>query len=238
MQRAMIEQGRDYRVEFVPDAVCWTEAPESLKVLRRQRTRWQRGLYDTLSRHRTMLFNPRYGTLGTLALPYFLLFELLGPAMEGLAVILTLVMWAAGMLNTGLAPFMLAIMIGLGLVLSISSLVLEETVFHKYPKWKHVLRFVMLSLVETIGYRQLNSWWRIQGLWQAFRKQNAWGTMTRTGAAAGERQSFGGGRYWSLRAQVETRMAARFGVPETTTADDVVDVGDEPVAAEPVGARG
>ncbi len=209
MQRVMIEQKRDYRVEFVPDAVCWTEAPETLAVLRRQRTRWQRGLYDTLSRHRTMLFNPRYGTLGTLALPYFMLFELLGPAMELLAVILTIAMWAGGMLNTGLLPFMLLIMMGLGLVLSISSLVLEETVFHKYPKWTHVLRFVMLSIVETIGYRQMNSWWRIQGLWQAFRKQNAWGAMTRTGAAAGERQSFGGGRYWELREDVEQRLAAR-----------------------------
>ncbi len=208
MQRVMIEQDRPYRVEFVPDAVCWTEAPESLSVLRRQRTRWQRGLYDTLSRHRTMLFNPRYGTLGTLALPYFLLFELLGPAMEGIAALLTLAMWAGGLLNTGLAPFMLLIMVGLGLVLSISSLVMEELVFHRYPKWKHVLRIGYLSVVETLGYRQLNSWWRITGLWEAMRKKQGWGAMTRTGSTAGERQSFGGGRYWSLRGEIEERMAA------------------------------
>ena len=211
MQRHMIEQGRDYRVEFVPDAVCWTEAPESLKVLRRQRTRWQRGLYDTLSRHRSMLFNPRYGTLGTLALPYFLLFELLGPAMEGLALVLTIAMWAGGLLNTGLAPFMLAIMLGLGLVLSISSLMLEEMVFHRYPRWKDVLRIAMLSVVETFGYRQLNSWWRITGLWEAMRKKQGWGAMTRTGAAASERQSFGGGRYWSLRGEIEERLGVSDG---------------------------
>jgi cellulose synthase/poly-beta-1,6-N-acetylglucosamine synthase-like glycosyltransferase len=206
MQRHMIEQERPYRVEFVPDAVCWTEAPESLRVLRRQRTRWQRGLYDTLSRHRTMLFNPRYGTLGTMALPYFFLFELLGPAMEGLAVVLTLAMWAGGLLNTGLAPFMLSIMVGLGLVLSISSLVLEELVFHRYPRWKHILTIAWWSIAETVGYRQINSWWRITGLWEAMRKKQGWGAMTRTGAAAGQRQDFGGGRYWSLRAEIGERL--------------------------------
>ncbi len=210
MQRHMIEQERPYRVEFVADAVCWTEAPENLAVLQRQRTRWQRGLYDTLRRHKTMLFNPRYGALGTLALPYFLLFEMLGPVVEGVAFVLTLVMWAAGLLNTLLLPFMLMAMVGLGLVLSISSLALEDIVFHRYPRWGHIVRIAYLSLAETIGFRQINSWWRIKGLYQAIRNQNSWGTMTRTGAAAGDRQNFGGGRYWSLRDEVIARVDTTF----------------------------
>jgi hypothetical protein len=81
----------------------------------------------------------------------------------------------------------------------------------------------MLSLVETFGYRQLNSWWRITGLWEAMRKKQGWGAMTRTGAAAGDRPSFGGGRYWSLRAEI----AHRLGKPD----------GQAPTEApEPVGA--
>ncbi|MGD8289614.1 MAG: glycosyltransferase family 2 protein, partial [Gemmatimonadota bacterium] len=42
------EQGRPYRVAFVPDPVAWTECPETLKVLGRQRDRWQRGLVESL----------------------------------------------------------------------------------------------------------------------------------------------------------------------------------------------
>ena len=48
IHRKMKEQRREYRVVFVPDPVCWTEAPESVKVLMRQRNRWHRGLVQTL----------------------------------------------------------------------------------------------------------------------------------------------------------------------------------------------
>lgn len=249
MQRTMVEQNRPYRIEFVADAVCWTEAPESLSILHRQRTRWQRGLYDTLKRHRTMLFNPRYGAIGTMALPYFLLFELLGPVVEGIAVLLTLVMWAAGLLNTQLLPFMLLTMLGLGLVLSIGSMALEDIVFHRYPRWSHLVRMTFLAIAETIGFRQINSWWRIQGLWQAIRNQNSWGTMTRTGAAAGQRQNFGGGRYWSLRDEVAAHIATfpddRNGTLDAAAADEaetsapppsMAASGDTPAVREPVGA--
>ena len=82
LHRYLRERGEDYRIEFMPDPVRWTEAPEDLRTLARQRRRWQRGLAETLWRHKTMIGRPSYGALGTLALPYFLLFELLGPLVE------------------------------------------------------------------------------------------------------------------------------------------------------------
>lgn len=72
----------EYQVRFVPDPVAWTECPESLKVLGRQRDRWQRGLYECLMAHRSMLFEPKYGKIGMLAYPYFFFLEMLGPAIE------------------------------------------------------------------------------------------------------------------------------------------------------------
>ena len=66
MHRHLREQGKPYRVQFVPDPVCWTEAPETMRVLSRQRRRWQRGLAETLWRHRRLTLNPRYGALGML----------------------------------------------------------------------------------------------------------------------------------------------------------------------------
>jgi cellulose synthase/poly-beta-1,6-N-acetylglucosamine synthase-like glycosyltransferase len=82
MHRYLRERGEDYRIAFVPDPVCWTEVPETLRTLSRQRRRWQRGLAEALWRHRVMLANPRYGPIGLAAFPYFVVFELLGPLIE------------------------------------------------------------------------------------------------------------------------------------------------------------
>lgn len=85
LHRYLKSRGEPYRIEFVPDPVCWTEAPEDVRTLSRQRRRWQRGLAEALWRHRSMCGNPRYGALGVLALPYFLVFELIGPVLEVIA---------------------------------------------------------------------------------------------------------------------------------------------------------
>jgi len=82
MHRSRRESGRRYRIAFVPDPVAWTEMPTTLRVLRRQRDRWHRGLLDTLLRHRKMFLNPRYGVVGLLAMPYYFLFEFLGAVVE------------------------------------------------------------------------------------------------------------------------------------------------------------
>src|SRR3712207_7668817 len=71
--------GAPHRVVFVPEPVCWTEGPETLRVLARQRRRWAHGLAQLLWKHRRMIGNPRLGAVGTMALPFFLVFELLGP---------------------------------------------------------------------------------------------------------------------------------------------------------------
>jgi cellulose synthase/poly-beta-1,6-N-acetylglucosamine synthase-like glycosyltransferase len=84
MHRLCLENDIPYRVEFVPDPVCWTEAPETLKVLGRQRNRWHRGLLDTLLIHKKMLFNKRYKVLGLVSVPYFVFIELLGPVIEAI----------------------------------------------------------------------------------------------------------------------------------------------------------
>lgn len=51
-------------------------------MLGRQRDRWQRGLVQSLWRHRVMLLNPRYGRVGLLAFPYYFFLEMLGPMVE------------------------------------------------------------------------------------------------------------------------------------------------------------
>ena len=82
LHRHQRDRGEPCRITFFPDPICWTECPEDLGTLVRQRDRWQRGLIEMIARHRQMLLRPRYGRIGCLAMPYFIVFELLGPTIE------------------------------------------------------------------------------------------------------------------------------------------------------------
>jgi hypothetical protein len=59
MRRYMAENDKKYEVTYIPDPLCWTEVPSDLKSLRKQRTRWTRGLVESLRTHRKMFFNSR-----------------------------------------------------------------------------------------------------------------------------------------------------------------------------------
>src|SRR5207248_1468651 len=77
LRRHGYETQGPHQVIYVPDSVAWTEAPELLRVLSRQRERWHCGLSDTLWRHRRVLLNPRYGAMGLVGYPYFFFVEVL-----------------------------------------------------------------------------------------------------------------------------------------------------------------
>ncbi len=126
LHQPLRERGEDYRIEFVPDPVCWTEAPEDLRTLAEQRRRWQRGLAETLWRHRALIGRSRYGAFGVLALPYFLVFELLGPLVELLAFVALPLAFAAGALSASFFVAFLLVAVMLGMLLSIAALALEE----------------------------------------------------------------------------------------------------------------
>ncbi len=90
---------RPYAIKYAPDAVCWSQAPEKLSDLSKQRKRWQRGLFQSMWGHREMAANPRYGVVGTVSYLYFLLYELLSPYIEVFGVITILLSIVVDMLN-------------------------------------------------------------------------------------------------------------------------------------------
>ncbi len=181
MHRNLKEKGEPYRISFVPDPVAWTEVPATLKVLRRQRDRWHRGLMDTLFRHRKMLLNPRYGTVGLLAMPYFFLFEFLGPVVELLGyVAVPLSLWL-GYLDVEFAIAFFLAAVGLGALLSVAAVYLEELRLNRYPRWLDVLKLTLYGVLENFGYRQINSVWRAWAIVSFLRKNQSWGAMERRG---------------------------------------------------------
>jgi cellulose synthase/poly-beta-1,6-N-acetylglucosamine synthase-like glycosyltransferase len=178
------EKGIPYKIHFVPDPVAWTECPESISVLARQRDRWQRGLYQTLTRHFRLLLNPRYGKAGLLAFPYFFFLEMLGPVIELLGYLSFIFTIASGRADWWLISAFLATAIVLGGVLSLAAVALEELSFRRYPRRSDLLRLFGLAALESFGYRQLNTWWRVKGTYSALRGVEGWGRMTRRGFQA------------------------------------------------------
>lgn len=184
LHRVLRERKVPYRIRFLPDAVAWTEAPETLRVLGRQRDRWQRGLSQVLTRHRVMLLNPRYGRIGLVSYPYFVFLEMFGPFFELLGYLSLPILLALGRVDLLFAVSFLAVAIGLGLVLSMLAVALEELTFRRYPRRSDLYRLFLLAFLENIGYRQLSAWWRIRGMWNWLRKDESWGKMERKGFAA------------------------------------------------------
>jgi cellulose synthase/poly-beta-1,6-N-acetylglucosamine synthase-like glycosyltransferase len=181
MHRQLHDRKQRYRIGFVPDSVCWTEVPESLRVLRRQRTRWQRGLIDTLWRHRGMIGRPRYGTVGLMALPGFLVFELLSPVIELSGTIVLPLLLLFGYLDLSYGRALMVLSILYSVLVSVLAVLLEDISFRRYPKPRDMAILIGAAVLENLGYRQLTVWWRVRALWQFWRGDLSWGAMERRG---------------------------------------------------------
>jgi len=188
LHRLLRARRQPYRIEFVPDPVCWTEAPEDFKTLKNQRIRWQRGLAESLNANWGLMFSRNGGVPGWLAFPFMLLFEWLGPLVEVGGYLFMLVAFFTGGISWQAFSTFMFVAIGLGILLSASGLLLEEMSFHIYPRGKQLLALGLVVLVENLGYRQLNTWWRLTGLFRwAMQKEASWGTMTRKGSFSDQR---------------------------------------------------
>jgi cellulose synthase/poly-beta-1,6-N-acetylglucosamine synthase-like glycosyltransferase len=173
--------GRPYRVVFVPDPVAWTECPERVRVLARQRDRWQRGLVESLTRHMPMLLNPRFGRIGLLAFPYFFFLEMLGPVIEAVGYVAFVVTLLLGLASIPYVVAFLAVAVALGVALSIAAVGLEELTFRRYPRFRDLLALFWLAVAENFGFRQMSAFWRIRGMVSKLRGIRAWGVMERKG---------------------------------------------------------
>lgn len=181
LHRLMRDQDRPYRIGFVPEPVCWTEAPEDIRVLGRQRARWHRGALETFERHWDVMFRPRYGRLGPVGFGYIFLVDVLGPVVELLGYLLIPAFWALGLLSLDYLLAFLAITFTFGVVISVGALALEESELRRFPRARHLLLLTAAAVLENFGYRQLNNLWRLRGLWQYLRRSQSWGAMTRKG---------------------------------------------------------
>ena len=181
MHRYLRDRGEGYEIAFVPDPVCWTEAPEDFRTLSRQRRRWQRGLLETLWAHRRITLNPRYGTLGMLGFPFFLTFEVVGPLVQVAALPVVVAGCATGALSTTFLLVFMLVAAGLSVILSLGAIALEELGFRRYLRRRDGVRMAALVVLENLGYRQLVDLWRLFAVVDLLRGRRSWGEMPRLG---------------------------------------------------------
>ena len=181
LHRMIKEKKLNKRIEFVSEPVCWTEAPQSLPVLRNQRRRWQQGLIDSLWKHKKMTFNPKYGSIGLVSFPYFWIVECFGPIIEFGGYLYIIIAFFMGQIYYEVAILLALLFILYGAILSMTSVLLDAWSLRKYPNMRDVLRLLVLSLSEVVWYRPLNLFWRIEGLFRFLTKRTEWGNMKREG---------------------------------------------------------
>jgi cellulose synthase/poly-beta-1,6-N-acetylglucosamine synthase-like glycosyltransferase len=184
MRRYLHENKIPFDIKFVPDPICWTEAPEKMASLARQRNRWHKGLIEILLHNLDMLFNPRYGTTGLLAMPFYLIFEMLGPLIEIGGYILFALCLVFRLVNYPFAILFFLVSVVLGTLLSLLALLIEEYSSHRFPRVRDILVMSVFSVLENFGYRQWLAIVRVKAFSDYFRGKKEWGVLEKKGFAA------------------------------------------------------
>ena len=181
MRRYMIENDLKYRIVYIPDPLCWTEVPEKLSILSHQRNRWTRGTMETLFKHMTLFFNPKYGNLGMLGHPYWFFFEWLAPIVEFLGILYFILIIALGNPNWPFFFLLLGFSYFFAITYSAWAVVFEEFTFARYRRKQDVARLLAISLVEPLFFHPLNVWFALKGNFQYLMGNVSWGKMDRKG---------------------------------------------------------
>lgn len=180
IHKHFIENEEEYYISFASDANCFTQAPDNLKGLKTQRRRWHIGLIQSMSIHKSMFIDKKW----LLAKLYFILFEMITPIIEIFGMIIIVISFFLGIVNFKFL-LMYGFMIFLyGFVISLSSIMLEVYAFRENITTKVILKLVLISLFEPIGYRQLLSVYRILAFIGYNKYKNKWGTIKRNKNAA------------------------------------------------------
>ena len=175
----MLAHKRRYKIIFCEDSVCWTQGPMSLRDIRSQRRRWQIGLLDTLLAHKRLFLNPRYGSVGLLAIPYNWVFELLGAAVEALGYVIIPFSLVMGELNLFFFTLYFLLAVLLGVILSMGSLILEQYTRRSVMSAKQCLSLSLYAILENFGYRQVITLFRLEGILKYRKLRKTWGNIRR-----------------------------------------------------------
>ncbi|WP_418264893.1 glycosyltransferase family 2 protein [Flavobacterium faecale] len=182
MRRCMEEQKVKYKVAYIPDPLCWTEAPDSYKIFISQRNRWTRGTIETLKKHKKIGFNSEYKALGTISYPYWLIFERIAPLIEvvGLFYFIYLIVENSVQWDYAIAFMVVAYLFTV--FFSVVTIITEELTYHQYKKKGIGYQLIKTAFLEPFVNHPFVLYSAIKGNFDYyFNKKIKWGEMTRKG---------------------------------------------------------
>lgn len=182
MQRYMLERNEKYAVTYIPDPLCWTEAPDSYRILISQRNRWTRGTIETLKMHRKIGFNPKYKVLGLLSYPYWLFFERLAPIVEVAGLLYFFVLWFLDKITWSFSIVLIIAAYLFTVLFSLLALLAEELTYHQYSKKGMGTQLIIMAFLEPFIIHPFVLYAALKGNYDyIFNKKKKWGEMVRKG---------------------------------------------------------
>ncbi|MEJ1221943.1 glycosyltransferase family 2 protein [Sediminicola sp. 1XM1-17] len=182
MRRYMHDREEPYTIEYIPDPLCWTEVPESLKILVNQRDRWSRGNLETLQKHKDMFFNPKYGKLGMISYPYWFFYEWLAPILEFFGFFSIILFYYLGILNWN---FFVAITLSIyayTIMYSFYAILWDVYSYNQYTKTKDILTLMLFAILEPVIFHPIVVYSAVRGNYKKlFNIKSGWGVITRKG---------------------------------------------------------
>ncbi|TRX62373.1 glycosyltransferase [Carboxylicivirga sp. M1479] len=172
-----------YRIAFIPEPLCWTEVPDNIRVLYRQRNRWARGLIDSLSKHRKMFANPKYGRIGMVAFPFWVFFEWLGPILEFIGVCYFFIMITMGRVNIKFVILFTLFVLAFSVLYSAFAVFYEKYLYDRYKGIGFMFKIFFISILEILVFHPLNVFFALAGNYDFFirRRKKGWGIMSHKG---------------------------------------------------------
>ena len=178
----MHDNNQKYLVKYIPESLCWTEVPSTIKILARQRTRWTQGLAQTLWIHKRAFLNSKYKVFGLLTYPYWIFFEWMAPFIEAGGILYYIYLIITGQLTWEYAIVLFLFIYSFSVMITLIAILWDDLVGMKYSSKRDVLKLCLGAVVEPFAYHPLVLFYSLRGNWFFFtRRKLAWGEMTRTG---------------------------------------------------------
>lgn len=178
----MHDNDQNYLVKYIPESLCWTEVPSTISVFARQRTRWTKGLAQTLWIHKKVLFNPKYKVFGMITFPYWVIFEWMAPLIEAGGVLYYIYLIITGQITWAYAIVLFIFIYSFSVMITLLSILWDDFAGMKYTRKREVFKLCLAAIAEPFVYHPLVLFFSLRGNWFFFTNRKlTWGEMTRIG---------------------------------------------------------
>jgi cellulose synthase/poly-beta-1,6-N-acetylglucosamine synthase-like glycosyltransferase len=171
-------RGKNHLFKILPVTTCFTQVPNDLRHLRIQRVRWQLGLVQTLSQNLSMTFNPLFGILGLVSIPFMWIVETFSPIIELFAYVVVPYLGYLGIISWEVITFWAVLGLVFSVLLTWLGMHLDRHYITKDKSWSWT-KGAVHSILMHFGYKQLYSVWRLFAIILSIRTKNKWGDKPR-----------------------------------------------------------